>query len=201
MFVHIMGSVCFLMYHCLKNQATLNSGSHLVLRHAFLPLCFPCNPFEPLSFSLCLCAPVLRSINTNFLCNLLLYTQITFIFWHGVLTCLSACLPSFPLLLDDGPSHTLCQPSETVPSNAGTSITENKLLLQTQLGQINWCSSQDRCQLKVDCCPSYRFDDPDSTLAENIEFLPNGEGKKPRFTDVSMCSIYGELSTDIAHHK
>lgn len=65
-----------------------------------------------------------------------------------------------------------------------------------QLGQMNWCSLQGHCQLNVDCRPSNRFDDPDSTVAENIEFLPNGEGKKPRFTDVSMCSICRELSTE-----
>uniref|UniRef100_A0A673JKM7 Sodium-coupled neutral amino acid transporter 3-like n=1 Tax=Sinocyclocheilus rhinocerous TaxID=307959 RepID=A0A673JKM7_9TELE len=34
-----------------------------------------------------------------------------------------------------------------------------------------------------------RFDDPDSTLAENIEFLPNSEGKKPRFTDVNLTVL------------
>lgn len=48
---------------------------------------------------------------------------------------------------------------------------------------------QDHCQLNVHCLSSNRFDDPESTLAENIEFLPNGDGKKPRFTDVSMCNI------------
>ncbi|XP_043096897.1 sodium-coupled neutral amino acid transporter 3 isoform X1 [Puntigrus tetrazona] len=36
-----------------------------------------------------------------------------------------------------------------------------------------------------------RFDDPDSTLAENIEFLPNGEGKKPRFTDFEGKTSFG----------
>uniref|UniRef100_A0A672SET7 Solute carrier family 38 member 3 n=1 Tax=Sinocyclocheilus grahami TaxID=75366 RepID=A0A672SET7_SINGR len=36
-----------------------------------------------------------------------------------------------------------------------------------------------------------RFDNPDSTLAENIEFLPNGEGKKPRFTDFEGKTSFG----------
>uniref|UniRef100_A0A672MYP6 Solute carrier family 38 member 3 n=1 Tax=Sinocyclocheilus grahami TaxID=75366 RepID=A0A672MYP6_SINGR len=36
-----------------------------------------------------------------------------------------------------------------------------------------------------------RFDDPDSTLAENIEFLPNSEGKKPRFTDFEGKTSFG----------
>uniref|UniRef100_A0A9J8BGL8 Solute carrier family 38 member 3b n=1 Tax=Cyprinus carpio carpio TaxID=630221 RepID=A0A9J8BGL8_CYPCA len=36
-----------------------------------------------------------------------------------------------------------------------------------------------------------RFDDPGSTLAENIEFLPNGEGKKPRFTDFEGKTSFG----------
>lgn len=65
-----------------------------------------------------------------------------------------------------------------------------------QLGKMNWCTLQDHCWLNVDCRPSNRFDDPDSTIAENIEFLPNSEGKKPRFTDVSMCSICRELSAE-----
>uniref|UniRef100_A0A671K7P2 Sodium-coupled neutral amino acid transporter 3-like n=1 Tax=Sinocyclocheilus anshuiensis TaxID=1608454 RepID=A0A671K7P2_9TELE len=39
--------------------------------------------------------------------------------------------------------------------------------------------------------PSNRFDDPDSTLAENIEFLPNSEGKKPRFTDFEGKTSFG----------
>ncbi|KTG36386.1 hypothetical protein cypCar_00013688 [Cyprinus carpio] len=37
----------------------------------------------------------------------------------------------------------------------------------------------------------HRFDDPGSTLAENIEFLPNGEGKKPRFTDFEGKTSFG----------
>ncbi|XP_051987066.1 sodium-coupled neutral amino acid transporter 3-like isoform X1 [Xyrauchen texanus] len=36
-----------------------------------------------------------------------------------------------------------------------------------------------------------RFDDPDCNLAENIEFLPNGEGKKPRFTDFEGKTSFG----------
>uniref|UniRef100_A0A8C2Q0A1 Solute carrier family 38 member 3b n=1 Tax=Cyprinus carpio TaxID=7962 RepID=A0A8C2Q0A1_CYPCA len=36
-----------------------------------------------------------------------------------------------------------------------------------------------------------RFDDPDSTIAENIEFLPNSEGKKPRFTDFEGKTSFG----------
>ncbi|KAK7155807.1 hypothetical protein R3I93_010462 [Phoxinus phoxinus] len=36
-----------------------------------------------------------------------------------------------------------------------------------------------------------RFDDPESTLAENIEFLPNGDGKKPRFTDFEGKTSFG----------
>ncbi|XP_051568907.1 sodium-coupled neutral amino acid transporter 3-like isoform X1 [Myxocyprinus asiaticus] len=36
-----------------------------------------------------------------------------------------------------------------------------------------------------------RFDDPDSTLNENIEFLPNGEGKNPRFTDFEGKTSFG----------
>uniref|UniRef100_A0A8C1PMG0 Solute carrier family 38 member 3b n=1 Tax=Cyprinus carpio TaxID=7962 RepID=A0A8C1PMG0_CYPCA len=36
-----------------------------------------------------------------------------------------------------------------------------------------------------------QFDDPDSTIAENIEFLPNSEGKKPRFTDFEGKTSFG----------
>lgn len=32
---------------------------------------------------------------------------------------------------------------------------------------------------------SDRYDDPDGALAEDAEFLPGSESKKPRFTDVS----------------
>ncbi|XP_060775277.1 sodium-coupled neutral amino acid transporter 3 isoform X2 [Neoarius graeffei] len=35
------------------------------------------------------------------------------------------------------------------------------------------------------------FDDPDGTLAENVEFLPGGEGKKPRFTDFEGKTSFG----------
>jgi len=77
-------------------------------------------------FIVCFCTEV----NANFICSLLLYiSQCTFTFWHGCVdlwACLSACLPSFLLLLDDGPSHTLYQPSETVSITAGMSITENR---------------------------------------------------------------------------
>uniref|UniRef100_A0A673GYZ8 Sodium-coupled neutral amino acid transporter 3-like n=1 Tax=Sinocyclocheilus rhinocerous TaxID=307959 RepID=A0A673GYZ8_9TELE len=60
-----------------------------------------------------------------------------------------------------------------------------------QLEQMNRCSLQGHCQLNVDWRPSNRFDDPGSTLAENIEFLPNGEGKKPRFTDFEGKTSFG----------
>uniref|UniRef100_A0A672SER0 Solute carrier family 38 member 3 n=1 Tax=Sinocyclocheilus grahami TaxID=75366 RepID=A0A672SER0_SINGR len=59
------------------------------------------------------------------------------------------------------------------------------------LEQMNRCSLQGHCQLNVDWRPSNRFDNPDSTLAENIEFLPNGEGKKPRFTDFEGKTSFG----------
>lgn len=108
----------------MKNQAHFKKWFLAGLAPWLLALHFHCNPFELISVSLCLCASVPRSIDANFL----LYTpQITFMFWHGVLTC--ACLLSFSLLLDDGPSHTLYQPSETVPITAGTSITGNQWLL------------------------------------------------------------------------
>lgn len=58
---------------------------------------------------------------------------------------------------------------------------------------------QDHFQLdKVSTtfCLSNRFDDPDGTLAENVEFLPSGESKKPCFTDVSMRNVYSEVSSD-----
>ncbi|KAA0712774.1 Sodium-coupled neutral amino acid transporter 3 N-system amino acid transporter 1 [Triplophysa tibetana] len=36
-----------------------------------------------------------------------------------------------------------------------------------------------------------QFDDPDGALAENIEFLPSGESKKPRFTDFEGKTSFG----------
>ncbi|XP_056605885.1 sodium-coupled neutral amino acid transporter 3 isoform X1 [Triplophysa dalaica] len=36
-----------------------------------------------------------------------------------------------------------------------------------------------------------KFDDPDGALAENIEFLPSGESKKPRFTDFEGKTSFG----------
>lgn len=117
MCVYITGSVFFLLYHLHEEPGHFKQWFSAGLAPWLLALSFPCNP---------LCASVPRSIDANFL---LCTPQITFIFWHGVLTCLSACLPSFSLLLDDGPSHTLCHPSETVPITAGTSITGNQWLL------------------------------------------------------------------------
>ncbi|KAI5109013.1 sodium-coupled neutral amino acid transporter 3-like isoform X2 [Silurus meridionalis] len=35
------------------------------------------------------------------------------------------------------------------------------------------------------------YDDPDGNLAENVEFLPGGEGKKPRFTDFEGKTSFG----------
>ncbi|XP_030632415.1 sodium-coupled neutral amino acid transporter 3 [Chanos chanos] len=40
--------------------------------------------------------------------------------------------------------------------------------------------------------PASRFDDPDGNLAESVEFLPSGEGKKPlRFTDFEGKTSFG----------
>ncbi|KAI4879595.1 hypothetical protein NFI96_007529 [Prochilodus magdalenae] len=36
-----------------------------------------------------------------------------------------------------------------------------------------------------------QFDDPEGNLAENMEFLPSGEGKKPRFTDFEGKTSFG----------
>lgn len=36
-----------------------------------------------------------------------------------------------------------------------------------------------------------RYDDPEGTLAENVEFLPGGDGKKPRFTDFEGKTSFG----------
>uniref|UniRef100_A0AAR2K1Q5 Amino acid transporter transmembrane domain-containing protein n=1 Tax=Pygocentrus nattereri TaxID=42514 RepID=A0AAR2K1Q5_PYGNA len=36
-----------------------------------------------------------------------------------------------------------------------------------------------------------QFDDPEGNLAENVEFIPSGEGKKPRFTDFEGKTSFG----------
>ncbi|XP_051987068.1 sodium-coupled neutral amino acid transporter 3-like isoform X2 [Xyrauchen texanus] len=50
---------------------------------------------------------------------------------------------------------------------------------------------EDMCVPMKTMMEEDQFDDPDCNLAENIEFLPNGEGKKPRFTDFEGKTSFG----------
>lgn len=50
---------------------------------------------------------------------------------------------------------------------------------------LNKISSYIRIKSVMSVLLSDRYDDTDGAQAENVEFLPGGEGKKTRFTDVS----------------
>lgn len=140
-----------------------------------------------------MCASVLRSMQTLFVAYICVFLKARLssgmVCW---LVGLSKCM--FTLFSAPARWWTLLHSLSTLRNGThhGRYVNNRKPLDEEK---VSWWSRS----LSFKCLPSNRFDDPESTLAENIEFLPNGDGKKPRFTDVSMCNICRELSSNQQH--